>query len=1489
MAGRKHSSSSYYFPTPPPAPIRNSRKEPSHSTSSSPLSTSPATSIYTATSSSSSSSSSNPHNSQENNLHRKPTVPFKVVRKVRQKTIQQSNITNSASPHSESPTALEMASLVYPMPDPSRDPYAGPSSSADYPTAANQETAAFPAYPEQRERTTIVVNESWRQLPETRVNIYRLPDDATTLDIWSLLKEFGEIEEIEIGDRDGRPNGRAWVRFRPPPAIPFWQDGSLSYKDTRGQRSKINIELKPQDWESTVRSPINPAAVYPDRMSVPLKSLDFGFMVEETTMMAMFTTSQPTKTNMSFEVNLHRRLLDVRFVVKFNTTEGKPKRRRERYRFKIPFIALSNIHDIESENSDGETHIRSILIPLQYPPQFWRRANDIARTHDKEGRASRWSEWDSWYRQTDIVEDARHLESEPIAIRKKKPTIDIGRWTTYKLLFDLGDDKIKEFDRMVCALRDFNIPKSPIPDFKLVQDHQERVWDAIDPPPAPVRDDSYLDLIMQDCSRTFLSFALRYQLEACISQGCVSEYNMTKDFIDELVEMESRELGSAVKLLESIVDRGNRYYNPMDILQAKRPSRSKAHIPSYCVEIRKATITPTMVYYANPTVETSNRIIRHFFQHQDRFLRVQFTDEKLHGKVSATEEENSNEIFTRVKRTMLNGIIIGDHHFKFLAFGNSQMRQHGAYFFCEAEDLKCDDIRKWMGDFEGIKVIAKYAARIGQCFSTTRAMNGFKVHKIEIPDVERNGFCFTDGCGTISQSAAQLIASELRLSREEPVPSAFQFRLGGCKGVLAVDPKLKKGESDFASFQVCIRPSQQKFDAAHNILEIIRCSAYSSATLNRQLIQVLSDLGLDDHVFLNKLEHQLRDLNEAVVDQKTALGLLRKQIDPNQATLRIARLIIDGFMSAQEPFVMCLLHLWRAWSIKMLKEKARIAIDNGCFLFGVVDETATLKGHFKEDHKEMKEELRRGGKLRLDLLPQIFVQIPDFESKGFYKVITGPCLLARNPSLHPGDLRVVNAVDAPELRHLKNVVVLPQTGSQPIANMCSGGDLDGDDYIVIWDGAFIPPRLNQQPMDFSPPPPMVTEDGKVTVSDITTFFVTYMKNDTLGSIANAHLATADKQGQGVFSPQCLKLAELHSLAVDFPKTGVSAKMTKDLRIKKWPHFFEKKHENPNRIYQSTCILGQLYDAVDKVAFRPDECVAGLQFDDRILHAFNDINEEMLNIAKDLKTKYDDALHRIMAQHDICTEFEVWSTFVLSHSTIGSDYKFHEDMLELSQGLLDRFDKTARLSLRTEDEYTIGRFAAAMYIITNEEYTRAMEKHQPLPFISFPWIYANLLGKIAEGEGIFARDPTTGVCVPPAPEIATLMRFTVETRNKGKYKRQEKKEMEGHEKDADGEGLKEVENDERKIEEKGGSDNNQKDEAQQNEAIVEHRQGNEKVKEEERKEVNGKVQTMSTGDWAEGLPTIFTFTEEDLALDLFGGLRSGNKEQVADQGKEEAHR
>ena len=227
----------------------------------------------------------------------------------------------------------------------------------------------------------------------------------------------------------------------------------------------------------------------------------------------------------------------------------------------------------------------------------------------------------------------------------------------------------------------------------------------------------------------------------------------------------------------------------------------------------------------------------------------------------------------------------------------------------------------------------------------------------------------------------------------------------------------------------------------------------------------------------------------------------------------------------------------------------------------------------------------------------------------------------------------------------------------------------------------------------------------------------------------------------------LKLASLHSMAVDYVKTGQPALMPRDLKPPKWPHFMERHNLSADRIYTSRKVLGQLYDQVERVDFVP---AYRAPFDDRILNAYKP-DADMLDTVRNIKSDYDAHIRRIMAQHEVKTEFEVWSTFVLQHSRTTNAFKFHEVIWELSVALKEQFRKTCYERAGGKDFNKLAPFVAAMYIVTHREMADAVwecsqfqdvgGRRRPLgemtadtmPLMSFPWLFPDVLGKIAKGH------------------------------------------------------------------------------------------------------------------------------------------------------------
>ncbi|KAJ4362196.1 hypothetical protein N0V95_001544 [Ascochyta clinopodiicola] len=1114
----------------------------------------------------------------------------------------------------------------------------------------------------------------WALEQELKVKILGIPKRYWTKDVYFAMSKLGMVVQIDmqIGSRDNN----AWVIFHP----------------------------------------VNPARLYQDRNILFADSIDFGVQMAELELAKMHEVR--TKGNVQVTLDLKRKELDIQFPMTIDLESHN-------FRFRLPIAQLSRIYTIH----DGKNS-SSLIIPFKVPPQFFVQKKLNTRDSDFFPMKERfWKVWSTWFRETDVVDSRtwRQMQTMPLIHHKGSATIDIETTSG------------PQFDEFRSALSDFGVTMqesdqfttSPGPSTQLSEILGEEFTDSYSRSESSPKSSIFDDLVSD---RVHLAFPVRYQLEACMSNGLIKEQSVTHEFLRELEVMDPLR---AVHILEKVVDKEFVYYDPMDIFMIRAKDNPQRSVPRHCVMQRSVNITPTMMRVASPIMEISNRITRQYIADTERFIRVKFSDEKGEGPLRNMPGGRADALFNRVSRAMKHGIVVAGRHYEFLAFGNSQFRENGAYFYASTSTKSAHDIRMTLGQFDHITIVAKYGARLGQCFSTTLAMQTTVTVK-KIPDIERNGYSFTDGVGKLSLFLAKMAAQDLGLHNafDDP-PSLYQFRLGGCKGVLALDPALKKNE-------VHIRPSQHKFDAVYTGLEIIRCSSLATPFFNRQIISILSHLGVSDHVFVRKQQHMVNAYELAMTDKAEAMNCLLKHIDMNQTTLTMASMVLDGFLENQEPFMMSLLNLWRASTIKDLKKKARIAIEDGAFVLGCVDESGILRGHYDE----LQSRLDATREEKLKTLPEIFVQIDDTSRKGHYKVIKGTCILARNPSLHPGDVRVVRAIDKPALHHHKNVVVLPQDGDRDLANMCSGGDLDGDDYMVLWDDDLLPKTINVPPMDFTPVKP-IEKVGPINIADVSDFFVTYMKNDSLGRIAHAHLAQADAQYAGVNSHACLELAKLHSQAVDYSKSGVPAVMDYALGPKKWPHFMEKKHKPESQIYQSKKVLGMLYDQVQLVDFKP---TWEDNFDQRILDVF-DLDKLLLQKAAETKADYDDALKRLMAKHGIRTEFEAFSVFVLVHNEESRDYKFAEEFGRTVGVLKAQYreaciDAAGATSIVEWDR--IGPFVAAMYSVTTKEMREALDEckktkmvggqevplrrmdAESMPLISFPWLFHSELGKLATG-------------------------------------------------------------------------------------------------------------------------------------------------------------
>ncbi|KAL5553263.1 hypothetical protein UlMin_040664, partial [Ulmus minor] len=561
-----------------------------------------------------------------------------------------------------------------------------------------------------------------------------------------------------------------------------------------------------------------------------------------------------------------------------------------------------------------------------------------------------------------------------------------------------------------------------------------------------------------------LPYKILFKINSLVQHGCIPGEALDVNFF-KLVDPQRIKLEYIECALEKLNHLKDCCYDPLRWLKkqyiAYSTSRQTIEMPTIALDeglvyVHRVQITPSKVYFRGPEINLSNRVLRHWPEDIDNFLRVSFVDEDLdqiHSKElsprgSSKGGEKRTRIYERILSILRNGIAIGDKKFEFLGFSSSQLKDNSVWMmFASRPGLSAEDIREWMGDFRQIRNVAKYAARLGQSFSSSRETMWVGKHELElIPDVEvhrgGNKYCFSDGIGKISAEFAEIVARKCGLNR---FPSAFQIRYGGFKGVVAVDPTSSK--------KLSLRGSMS--------------NRYQPYFLNRQLITLLSTLGVKDSAFEKKQREAVKRLDAILIDPLRAHDELELTF-PGEITHILKEMLICGYKPDEEPFLSMMLQTFRALKLQELRTKTRIHVPNGGHMMGCLDETGLLEYgevFVQSSHRK--------------LFDDSSLILRNFSSDQEKFVVKGKVVVARNPCLHPGDVRVLKAVDVPELHHMVDCVVFPQKGMRPHPDECSGGDLDGDGYFVCWDPDLIPPQ-KFPPMDYSPAP-IIELDHDVTM------------------------------------------------------------------------------------------------------------------------------------------------------------------------------------------------------------------------------------------------------------------------------------------------------------------------------------------------------------------------------------------------------------------------
>ncbi|VDM52303.1 unnamed protein product [Angiostrongylus costaricensis] len=660
-------------------------------------------------------------------------------------------------------------------------------------------------------------------------------------------------------------------------------------------------------------------------------------------------------------------------------------------------------------------------------------------------------------------------------------------------------------------------------------------------------------------------------------------------------------------------------------------------LPRNCVLVRKVMVTPLKTLFMAPEVMMTNRVVRRFGE--ENALRCVFRDDsgaKLIVKdfvQGPCYDQQSSIVANIVQKTLSHGLQINNRHYHFLAWSNSQMRDHGCYMYaptldCRTGDVSMtvEDMRKWMGDFSGTKNVPKLMSRMGQCFTQAQPTVTILPSECSVQDDVEGGaghpetgesYCFSDGCGRVAPSLARRIALALQL---DIIPSCYQVRFKGFKGVLAIDPSLDLVTN---GPKIVFRKSQMKFkercdEQENNILEVVKYSMPSAVCLNRPLITILDQVTEKQSKCLHKKlcakVHYYLETELSVVFMFFYPMLLDDSVAADELTLRLnlpinfVRLRECGICITNEPFLR-----------RILVSVYRYNINN---------------------HLNWSVTIRTG-------VHSIFCICQE-----------GPVMITKNPCHVAGDVRMFTAVYQPALAHLFDVVVFPRHGPRPHPDEMAGSDLDGDEYSVIFD-----PDIhfdhNEEAMTF----PKSSPDDFDTTDDMVDFFLKYLRQDSIGRMSNAHLIMADRKG--LFDEVCNEIARKCAIAVDFPKSGEPAEpLTVHEQSDVVPDYM---FSVVKPMYRSRRLNGQLYRKAKKVEEVLDVCELSTSvFEHDVLcpsgfDPFGGNDSERANVRR-IRNEYAARIQQLLDEYGVCDEASIVSGHIVSLKRLATmekdDYSFY---------------------------------------------------------------------------------------------------------------------------------------------------------------------------------------------------------------------------------------
>jgi hypothetical protein len=216
----------------------------------------------------------------------------------------------------------------------------------------------------------------------------------------------------------------------------------------------------------------------------------------------------------------------------------------------------------------------------------------------------------------------------------------------------------------------------------------------------------------------------------------------------------------------------------------------------------------------------------------DRFIMVSFSDFRLQWPATCADDATGRENGDWITRMLIAGIKINDVSYNFFGHSNSQLKSRSCFLYAAPKEHISAKIEA-VGDLSKLKSVGKKAKRIGLLFSSAEISLNLPPERCQdIDDVSNKDYVFTDGCGLISTQLARLLAQRRNIVFRDRryLPSVYQIRYRGYKGVLTLDPTLRGQTS--VQFRKSMRTFRDSPDHSFAVVDYSKVSVFFEANYN---------------------------------------------------------------------------------------------------------------------------------------------------------------------------------------------------------------------------------------------------------------------------------------------------------------------------------------------------------------------------------------------------------------------------------------------------------------------------------------------------------------------------------------------------------------------------------------------------------------------------------------------------------------------------------